>query len=64
MIPVAAALGTILQIAGVVNDVSSYVDVILRITQKGENIDQNELDEIIAGLRARHGRIQEANPDA
>lgn len=64
MIPVAAALGTVLQIAGVVGDITKYVDVIQRITAKGENISQAELDEIVGSLAARHETIQAANPDA
>jgi hypothetical protein len=63
MIPVAAALGTILQIAGVVGDISQYVDVIQRVTAKGENISQEELDEIIGSLKDRSARIQAADPD-
>ena len=63
MIPIAAALGTVLQIAGLVGDVTKYVDVIQRITAKGENISQDELDEIIGDLKARHDRIQAADPD-
>jgi len=63
MIPVAAALGTILQIAGVVGDISAYVDVIQRVTSKGENISQEELDEIIGSLKDRSARIQAADPD-
>jgi len=63
MIPVAAALGTVLQIAGVIGDISGYVDVIQRITAKGENISQEELDEIMSSLKARHDRIQAADPD-
>jgi len=63
MIPVAAALGTILQIAGVVGDISQYVDVIQRVTSKGESISQAELDEIIGSLKTRSDRIQAADPD-
>jgi hypothetical protein len=63
MIPVAAALGTVLQIAGLVGDIAPYVDVIMRITKKGENISQEELDEIVASLKTRHDRIQSADPD-
>ncbi len=63
MIPVAAALGTVLQIAGVVGDITQYVDVIRRIASKGENISQDELDEIIGSLKERHDRIQAADPD-
>ena len=64
MIPVATALTTVLQVAGLVGDISSYVDVITRITSKGESISQEELDQLIEGLRARHDRIQAVNPDA
>lgn len=64
MIPIATALTTVLQIAGVIGDISQYVDVIQRITQKGESISQDELDQLIEGLRARHDRIQQVNPDA
>lgn len=63
MIPIAAALGTVLQIAGVVGDIGKYVDVITRITSKGENISQDELDEIIGSLKERHDRIQAVDPD-
>jgi len=63
MIPVAAALGTVLQIAGLVGEVAPYVDVIMRITEKGDTISQEELDEIVGSLKARHDRIQSADPD-
>lgn len=63
MIPIAGAIGTVLQIAGLIGEVKPYVDVILRIVRKGENISQEELDELVEGLRARHERIQGADPD-
>lgn len=63
MIPVAGAIGTILEIAGVVGAVQPYVETILRIVRKGESISQEELDEIVESLRARHDRIQSADPD-
>jgi hypothetical protein len=63
MIAVPAAIGTVLQIAGLVGEVQPYIDAILRITRKGENISQEELDQIVESLRARHDRIQAADPD-
>lgn len=63
MLPVATALAYVLEIAGVVGAVAPYVDTILKITSKGENISQEELDELLLGLNARSEQIQSANPD-
>jgi hypothetical protein len=50
MIPVAGAIGTVLEVLGIVGQVEPYVDAILKITAKGENISQA-------------GQIQSADPD-
>jgi hypothetical protein len=63
MIPVAGAIGTVLEVLGIVWQVEPYVDAILKITAKGENISQADLDAIIATLNQRSGQIQSADPD-
>lgn len=65
MIPIASALATVLQVAGVVGDLKPFVDVIMRINQKGESIDQAELDNMLAGINQRTEQIQNIKvPDA
>jgi hypothetical protein len=55
---IADALAIVLQIAGVAENITNYVSVILRITQKGETISQDELDELLAGINQRSAQIQ------
>lgn len=58
MIPVADAILTVLKIAGVVGEAMPYVNVILRITEKGENISQEELDALLADVNKTSEQIQ------
>jgi hypothetical protein len=58
MIPIASALATVLQVAGVIGDLTPYVDVIMRINQKGESISQAELDNMLAEINQRSQQIQ------
>ena len=58
MFTIAEAVGLVLQAAGVVSDVTPFVDKIIGIVQGGKNVSQAELDSMLAEINQRSAEIQ------
>lgn len=66
MIPAATAIGSVLQLAlevgptvlNSVDKLAPFIDTILRITQRGQNVSQDDLDQMLAQLRSQSDELQ------